>query len=95
MPPIPNADLTPNKILRIKDKFAAPMLRKAEELIFGQIIGCVFEKNMQNTVVRLSLLTGRLNIETGAIKLVLRMQITAYYDSHQIEHSCHPVSLVN
>lgn len=44
MPSKPNADLTPNKILRIKDKFAAPMLRKAEELIFRQIIDCVFEK---------------------------------------------------
>lgn len=74
MPPKPNADLTPNKILRIKDKIAAPTLRKAEELILEKIIGCVFEKSMQNTVARLSHYTaaGRLNIKTGAIKLVLR-----------------------
>ena len=55
VPPKPNADLTPNKILRIKDKIAAPTLRKAEELILEKIIGCVFEKSMQNTVARLSL----------------------------------------
>lgn len=44
MPPNPNADLTPNKILRIKDKIAAPTLRKAEELILEKIVDCLFEK---------------------------------------------------